>query len=497
MLRVFRLPATVSRAPRHLASKTFVRNLSVPIVEEKSLRSLLDSSDFEDADLAKNEMAGLRKKFSGFFRRPPTERKELLEEVFPDVDLTPLQEGLPMEVADMMIENAVGGVTLPLGVAPNFVINGAHYIVPMAVEEPSVIAAASSIAKLVSENGGFRGKSTGNIMTSQVQLLDIDDADQAVKILSESRSELIEAANQFCQSSVKRGGGVRDIYPRLIIPRVDASRSPYVVIHIDVDVCEAMGANIVNTVAEGIAPKLADMVNGRAGLRILSNLCLKRRSAAAFKIPFEALAWKGVEGEVVAERVMEAYLFAEDDPYRAATHNKGVMNGIDSAAIAMGQDWRAIEASCHAAACSGGAYGSMTKYWTEDGYLLGKLEMPIACGSKGGALTTHPLYKLSHKLLGYPDAQSICQILVAVGLAQNFAAIRALAIEGIQKGHMNLHARNICLNTGVPNELIDECRGYMSVKKKWDTATAQEFLRTKGLEAKNMSQEEQKMQSKI
>jgi len=451
-------------------------------VEETSLKSLLSNSDFDrnnDEDV--RDVGNLRKTFSGFFKRPPSERKMLLEEVFPGVDMEPLEAALPMEIADMMIENAVGGVTLPLGVAPNFVINGEHFIVPMAVEEPSVIAAASSIAKLVSENGGFRAKSTDNIMTSQVQILDVNDADAAVKTISENRSALIEAANAFCVSSVKRGGGVRDIYPRLIIPRVNPQRDPYIVVHIDVDVCEAMGANIVNTIAEGIAPRLADLVGGRPALRILSNLCLKRRSGAAFRIPYDALSWKGVDGETVASRVMEAYLFAEDDPYRAATHNKGVMNGIDSAAIAMGQDWRAIEASCHAAAAHGGAYGSMTKYSMEDGYLLGKLEMPMACGSKGGALTTHPLYKLTHKLLGYPDAKSICQILVAVGLAQNFAAIRALAIEGIQKGHMNLHARNICLNAGVPNELVDECREFMTLRNKWDTATAQEFMASKNV----------------
>mmetsp|Transcript_1567 Transcript_1567/g.2981 ORF Transcript_1567/g.2981 Transcript_1567/m.2981 type:complete len:481 (-) Transcript_1567:290-1732(-) len=474
MRPIFTRTRAVMRAVPAANRRFFSPNANV---EEKSLLSLLSSEDFNETSEMKQDMAGVRKKFSGFFRRPIDERKMLLEELFPEVDLEALEAGLPMEVADMMIENAVGGVTLPLGVAPNFVLNGSHYIVPMAVEEPSVIAAASSIAKLVSENGGFKAKSTGNIMTSQVQLLEVD-AESAMKAISEQRTELIAAANQFCQSSVKRGGGVRDIYPRLILPRIDASsREPYVVVHIETDVCEAMGANIVNTIAEGIAPRLASIVNGRPALRILSNLCLKRRSAAAFKLPFAALNWKGVDGEMVASRVMEAYWFAEDDPYRAATHNKGVMNGIDSAAIAMGQDWRAIEASCHAAAAMGGAYGSMTKYSIEDGHLLGKLEMPMACGSKGGALTTHPLYKLTHKLLGYPDAQTICQILVAVGLAQNFAAIRALAIEGIQKGHMNLHARNICLNAGVPNELIDECREFMTLKKKWDTATAEEFLK--------------------
>eukprot|EP00466_Bigelowiella_natans_P014569 jgi/Bigna1/126919/aug1.3_g1627 len=407
-------------------------------VEEKSLNALLGAADLEQPAEMKEDSTGIRKKFSGFFRRPPQERRELLNEIFPEVDMEPLSSSLSMEIADLMIENAIGGVSIPLGVAPNFVINGGK----------------SDVRK------------------------------------KEKCAELIAAANQFCQSSVNRGGGVRDIYPRFILPRIDPSRNPYVVVHIDIDVCEAMGANIVNTVAEGVAPRIADLVGGRPALRILSNLCLKRRSAAAFRLPFDALKWKGVEGETVAERVIEAYHFAEDDPYehgdkhkntiaciyRAATHNKGVMNGIDSAAIAMGQDWRAIEASCHAAAAMGGSYGSMTKYTMEDGHLVGKLEMPMACGSKGGALTTHPLYKLTHKILGYPDAQKICQILVAVGLAQNFAAIRALAIEGIQKGHMNLHARNICLNAGVPNELVDECREYMTLKKKWDTATAEEFL---------------------
>ncbi len=470
--RRFLASTRVAGQTRAISSTRAVRD-----VDERSLKSLLGDSKFalpEDTD----DMKSMRKSFSGFFKKPPAERKQILKSAFSDMDLDALEAGLPMEIADMMIENAVGGVTIPLGVAPNFVINGSHYIVPMAVEEPSVIAAASSIAKLVSENGGFIGKSTENIMTSQVQLLEVD-ADKAMSALSAAREDLIEAANKFCESSVKRGGGVRDIYPRLVRPRVNPTRDPYVVVHIDVDVCEAMGANIVNTVAEGIAPRLADLAEGRPALRILTNLCSKRRSGCAFKLPFNALNWKGVTGEKVAERVIEAYEFAEDDPYRAATHNKGVMNGIDSAAIAMGQDWRAIEASCHAAAATNGTYGSMTKYWIDDGALFGKLEMPMACGSKGGALTTHPLYRMSHKLLGFPDAQTISQILVAVGLAQNFAAIRALAIEGIQKGHMNLHARNICLNAGVPAELVDECREYMNLNKKWDTDTAKAFMALK------------------
>lgn len=391
----------------------------------------------------------------------------------------------------------------------NFVIDGKSLSVPMAVEEPSVVAAASSAAKLVAAfGGGFRTATSGNIMTSQIQLVQTEDIPAAVQAIAMHRERLLTIANiSLCPNMKKRGGGAIDIYCRVVseAARAQASQmsgsdahwyvpcddevvvkasdpnAQYLVVHIDVDVCEAMGANIVNTVAEGLSDEVCRITKSQCGLRILTNLCMQRRARSVFEIPVEKLGWKGVDGEDVAQRIVEAYNFAAVDPYRAVTNNKGIMNGIDSVALATGQDWRAIEAAAHCYASRHGQYASLSHYaitTNSDGVrvLRGQLELPIAVGSKGGALQTHPGYTATHAILQQPTARGLSSIFLSVGLAQNFAAIRAIAITGIQKGHMALHARNIAVAAGAPSELVSELCTYMLGRKRINVETAKEYL---------------------
>jgi degradative hydroxymethylglutaryl-CoA reductase len=415
--------------------------------------------------------------WSGFHRKTLLERRGTLAERFPHVDAPRLDgSDLPQEVADVMIENCVGSLAVPLGLGLHMQVNGQDYAVPMAVEEPSIIAAVSVASKLVRSHGGFDAASTANLMIAQVQLLDIAETDVARATLEANREELISGANAFCPRMVARGGGCRDIQVRVLEPLVGVDESPMLVVHLVIDVCEAMGANVVNTVAEGLAPRLAELVSGRAGLRILSNLSVERRSRAAFRLPVEALAWKGFDGTQVAQRLLEAYRFAERDPYRATTHNKGIMNGIDAVALATGQDWRAIEAGAHAWAAREGRYRSLTRYWLEGSNFCGELELPMALGTKGGALQSHPTYRYTHALLGDPGVGELAQIMVAVGLAQNFAAMRALATEGISAGHMALHARNLAMAAGVPSERVAEAVAYMRARGKINREGAREYL---------------------
>ncbi|CAK4411370.1 unnamed protein product [Aphanomyces euteiches] len=404
---------------------------------------------------------------------------------------------LPSRTANLMIENCIGVLGIPLGLGLNFVIDGTSYSVPMAVEEPSVVAAASSAAKLIASHGGFHTSTSGNIMTSQIQLLETKDIPAAIKAIAANRTSLIEYANKnLCPNMAKRGGGVVSISSRVVDPAnedtaswyssyrdeltITASsvRSPFLVVHIDVDVCEAMGANIVNTIAEGLSDKVANLTNSRAGLRILTNLCAARRARATFSIPVAAMGWKGTAGTVVAQRILEANDFAIHDPFRAVTNNKGILNGVDAAAVATGQDWRAIEAAAHCYASRTGRYTSLSQYKvSDDGFLHGTLALPLSVGSKGGALQTHPGYAATHAILGRPTAQQLAGILVSVGLAQNFAAIRALAITGINQGHMALHARNIAVAAGAPNELVTELCAYMLARSNVNIDTAKAYLK--------------------
>ena len=380
--------------------------------------------------------------FSGYFKKSVEQRRQLL---LPHLNNSNtintisalLSAGLDEQVADHMVENCIGTVGLPLGVAPTFVVDQQHYIIPMCVEEPSVIAAASGAAKLIAEaGGGFTTKTTPNIMMGQIQLLSVTTPEEAVELIQTHKNSLIQNANQFCLSMVKRGGGVVDIYAE-VRPCVDPHRgqqyqSPLLVVFVKVDVCDSTGANIINTICENLSPHLLTLLSSsqpdiRVGLRILTNLCIHRRACSSFRLPFSSLSYKGVSGSDVAHRILEAYYFACDDEYRAVTNNKGVMNGMDAVALATGQDWRALEASAHAWAAvrnhhlNNGLpdrYGPLAEYHIEytdatnktDGSLCGELEIPISVGVAGGAIQAHPLYKFSLELLNKPNAQTLAGV---------------------------------------------------------------------------------------
>ncbi|CAH0479478.1 unnamed protein product [Peronospora belbahrii] len=469
--------------------------------------------------------------WSGFYNKTLRERSDVLALMYPQLKSLKMQQGLagadasadilplsdpaiklgelPLRTANLMIENCIGVLGIPLGLGLNFVIDGRSLSVPMAVEEPSVVAAASSAAKLVAAaGGGFHTSASGNVMTSQIQLVGTKDIPAAIAAVECNRERLLSIANtNLCPNMKKRGGGAIDIYCRVVsqatrtaataaggsawytpcedelVIHASKLRTQFLVVHIDVDVCEAMGANIVNTVAEGLSEEVSKITQSRVGLRILTNLCMQRRARAEFEIPLKKLGWKGVDGEDVADRIIEAYNFAAIDPFRAVTNNKGIMNGVDAVAVATGQDWRAIESAAHCYASRSGQYTSLSRYeigLARDGsrmhVLRGSLELPIAVGSKGGALMTHPGYAATLAILQQPTARKLSGILVSVGLAQNFAAIRAIAVTGIQKGHMALHARNIAVAAGSPSELVSEVCSYMLLRKSINVETAKEYL---------------------
>ncbi len=363
------------------------------------------------------------------------------------------EAALPLAVANGMIENVIGTFELPLGVATNFVVNGREYLVPMAVEEPSVVAAASYMAKIVRAGGGFKASSTTPIMRAQIQIVGLADPFGARATLLSHRDELIEKANSKDTVLVGLGGGCKDIEIDVF---ADTPIGPMVVMHLLVDVRDAMGANTVNSMAEMLAPRVEEITGGKVRLRILSNLADKRVVTASARIPAEALTTKALEGAEVAKGIVEACALALIDPYRAATHNKGIMNGIDPVVVATGNDWRAVEAGAHAYAARNGRYTSLTTWEiAADGALVGTIELPMALGIVGGATRTHPAAQAGLKLLNITSAQELAEVTAAVGLAQNMAALRALATEGIQRGHMTLHARNIAITAGAAGGDID------------------------------------------
>ena len=360
---------------------------------------------------------------------------------------------LPLKIADGMIENVVGRFELPLGIATNFLVNGKDYLIPMAVEEPSVVAAASHMAKMTRASGGFQASSDRPIMRGQIQVMDLENLhDTKAKIL-EHKNELISAANEKDKTLVNLGGGCEDLEVHLFN---ETPAGPMLVVHLLVDVCDAMGANTVNTMAEHIAPLIEKLINGRVRLRILSNLADKRLVTASVKLSANQFDTKNYSGNEVIKGIFEAASFAAVDPYRAATHNKGIMNGIDPIIVVTGNDWRAIEAGAHAFAARDGHYTSLTDWSiSNNGDLLGKINLPMAVGLVGGATKTHPTAKAAIALLGVKTATELGQVIAAVGLAQNLAALRALATEGIQRGHMTLHARNIAVQAGANGSEID------------------------------------------
>lgn len=360
---------------------------------------------------------------------------------------------LVCDLANGMIENVIGKFELPFGVAANFQINGKDHLIPMVVEEPSVVAAASYMAKIVRENGGFRTSSTEPLMRAQVQILGIESAEKAKEILLANKQEIIQLANSKDKFLISLGGGCKDIEVHLF---ESTKVGPMAVMHLIVNVCDAMGANTVNTMAETVTPLVEKLTGGQVRLRILSNLADLRLVRAELTVRPDQLKQESLSGEEVIERMLEAYEFAVIDPYRAATHNKGIMNGIDPVIVATGNDWRAIEAGAHVYAAKNGQYTSLTA-WEKDaqGNLVGRIELPMAVGLVGGATKTHPLAQLSIQMLNIDSASELGEVIAAVGLAQNMAAMRALATEGIQRGHMALHARNIAVVAGANLEEVD------------------------------------------
>jgi hydroxymethylglutaryl-CoA reductase len=362
--------------------------------------------------------------------------------------------GLTPENADHMIENVVGVFSLPVGIARNFYINGRDVAVPMVVEEPSIVAGASFMAKLARKSGGFFAHSTPPEMIGQMQVLDVDDLPSArLNLLAEKESLLAEAA-KVDPVLQKLGGGPKDLEVRIIS---DSAVGPFMVVHLVYDVRDAMGANAINTAVERLAPKVERITGGRVLLRILSNLADRRLTRAKVTVHTEDLRFGDYSGEQVRDGIIEAWAFAAADPYRAATHNKGIMNGVDPIVIATGNDWRAIEAGAHAYAARSGHYTSLST-WGKDaqGNLVGTLEMPMAVGIVGGATRVHPAAKANLKLMGVKTSADLAEIIVSVGLAQNLAALRALATEGIQRGHMALHARQVAIAAGAEGSQIDQ-----------------------------------------
>jgi len=370
-----------------------------------------------------------------------------------DLALLSTPGALPLATADGMVENVIGTFELPLGVAANFRINDRDVLIPMAVEEPSVVAAASYMARLARECGGFQTSTSGPVMRAQVQVLGATDPHGARHALLRARQQILDTANARDKLLVSLGGGCKDIDVHVFD---DTPRGPMLVMHLIVDVRDAMGANTVNTMAEAVSPLVEQITGGRVCLRILSNLADLRLARARVRVTPEVLSTSEYKGEEVIEGILDAYTLAVVDPYRAATHNKGIMNGIDPVIVATGNDWRAIEAGAHAWACRKGSYTSLT-HWEKDssGALVGTLEMPMAVGLVGGATRTHPLARVALKILNVQSAQELAEVAVTVGLAQNMAALRALSTEGIQRGHMALHGRNLAVIAGAVGEEVD------------------------------------------
>lgn len=383
-------------------------------------------------------------------------------------------EALSIDRANGMIENVVGTFQLPLGIATNFRINGQDYLIPMAVEEPSVVAAASYMARIARDGGGFKTSSTAPVMRAQIQILGVSDPYGArLKILS-AREEIMAAANAKDAILVGFGGGCRDIEVHVFKA---SARGPMVIVHLLVDVRDAMGANTVNTMAEAVAPLVEKLTSGQVRLRILSNLADLRIARAHVEITEKALETKEFSGRRIIDGILDAYEFAAIDPYRAATHNKGIMNGIDPVVVATGNDWRAIEAGAHAYAARNGMYTSLSTWEVNgSGNLVGTLEMPMALGLVGGATKTHPAAQAALRILGVTSAQELAEVTVTVGLAQNMAALRALATEGIQRGHMALHARNIAIGAGAIGPEIDEVAKHLAENHDVRAHRAQEIL---------------------
>jgi hydroxymethylglutaryl-CoA reductase len=406
----------------------------------------------------------------GFYKLPMAERMKLVQRLtgLTDEEAKTLSNtgGLPAEVADRMIENVIGGITVPMGIATNFTINGKDYLIPMAIEEPSVVAAASNSAKMARVKGGFHVTNTGPVMIGQIQTVDVKDPARARMDLLLHKDEILAKANEQDPMLVSLGGGAKDLNVKVL----SSIKGPMVIAELIVNTGDAMGANAVNTMAEAVAPIVERVTGGKVYLRIISNLADRRLIRVSATYDKESIG-----GEAAVDGVVYAYAFAEADPYRCSTHNKGIMNGIIAVAIACGQDVRALEAGAHTYAARHGGYKPLSTWEkNQDGDLVGTLEMPVAVGLVGGAARTHPAAKAAIKIIGVKTAIELAEVMGAVGLAQNFAALRALASEGIQKGHMKLHARNVAANAGATGDLIDVVANRMIQEKmiRFDRAKA-------------------------
>ncbi len=413
----------------------------------------------------------------GFYKLPPAERVAMVGDWagLNEAERAVLAgQGLTPSQADLMIENVVGTYALPLGIAVNFQVNGRDYLVPMAVEEPSVLAAISHAAKLIRTGGGFRAESTEPIMIGQIQVLDVPDLEAARLAVLAHSAELMARADACSESIVAYGGGARGIEAR---PFPDTPVGPMLIVHLLFDSRDAMGANTVNTAAEAIAPRLAELTGGRTNLRILSNLADRRTATARCTVPAAELTLPDIPGADVARLIAEANAFAVVDPYRAATHNKGIMNGIDAVCIATGNDWRAIEAGAHSYAARNGRYTALTD-WHVDGHgdLFGEITLPMAVGTVGGATKVHPTARVAMKILAVESAGELAQLMACVGLAQNLAAIRALSTHGIQKGHMRLHARQVALAAGAAEEDVQTIADRLVAEGSIRVERARELL---------------------
>ncbi|MEX0911118.1 MAG: hydroxymethylglutaryl-CoA reductase, degradative [Nitrosopumilaceae archaeon] len=385
-----------------------------------------------------------------------------------EIKILKSQGGISFDKADKMVENAIGTVSFPLGIATSFRINGKDYLIPMVIEEPSVIAAASKAAKIAKKHGGFTMKADGSYSIGQIQVVDVN-VKSAISKIKKSSKQILKLANSKSQTLSKMGKGAKQVSCKTI--KTDSG--PMLIVELLIDVGDAMGANVTNTMCEGVAPLIEKLTGGRVILRILSNYSTKRlvRGTAIFDK-------EEVGGQKVVENIILAYQFAANDPYRAVTHNKGIMNGIIAVANATGQDTRAIDAGAHAYASKTGRYSSLTE-WKKDkkGNLVGKIELPMAVGIVGGIVNVHPMIKICTKILGVKSSKELACVIAAIGLAQNFSAIRALASEGIQKGHMKLHARNIAASAGVKSDKIDEVTRRMIKEGNISVHRAKEILK--------------------
>lgn len=421
-----------------------------------------------DTNSDQSSGVNMTSEIKGFYKLPLEERVKIVKEF---ADLSPEEietvkgKGLDVEQGQKMIENVIGTFELPFGVAVNFLINNTDYLIPMVIEEPSVVAAASNAAKLARPSGGFFTSSTEPVMIGQIQLVGVESPFLARLQILEHKKEIIELANEQDPVLLRFGGGCKDVDVRVL-------ENGMVITHVLVDCRDAMGANAVNTMVEAVAPFIEEITGGRVYLRILSNLAKYRLARARVKYS------KDVIGEETVTGIVEAYQFARTDPFRAATHNKGIMNGVTAVVLATGNDTRAIESGAHSFASITGRYTSLT-HWEKDanGDLLGSIEMPMAVGLVGGATKSHPVARVSVKILGVKTASELGEIIAAVGLAQNFAALRALATEGIQRGHMKLHAKNIAQAAGATGDLIEKVAQQMVKEGKVRQDRAEEILK--------------------